>query len=415
MKRREFIQGSSMALATSSLSSQSLLSASANPDRTWTNEEIRSQFKRTHKEIYLNAAGMMPLSQFSQQGLTNYSNFQALGYEHGGGKYVTKMQQEIRPLFANLINADESEIGLIQCTKAGEQIALAAVDNIKPGGNIVTNDLHFNGSLHNLIGLKQQGRDVRIVKARDWQIQLEDMEAAIDDNTALVCITLVSNVNGHIEQISEITKVAHQKGALVYADIIQAAGIVPIDVEKMGIDIAACSCYKWLYGVHGTAFLYVKKEHQGTTIKDRIFPGHARHQYQPWEEKETEETPDISFKARQDASRYQPGHISYLGFCAAYEGLKFITTIGVETALAHSVKLNQLLVSELDRKKFKCISPHLTRSPVVTFKTSASIDVKQRLRNAGITAWFGQNRLRVSPGVYNNVEDIQKLVKVLNN
>lgn len=273
MKRREFIQGSSMALATSSLSSQSLLSASAHPAKTWSNEEIRSQFKRTPKEIYLNAAGMMPLSQFSQQGLNNYSNFQALGYEQGEGEYVTKMQREIRPLFANLINADESEIGLIQCTKAGEQIALAAVDDIKPNGNIVTNDLHFNGSLHNLIGLKQQGRDVRIVKAKNWQIPLEDMEAAIDDNTALVCITLVSNVNGHIEQIREISKMAHQKGALVYADIIQAAGIVPIDVKKMGIDIAACSCYKWLYGVHGTAFYTLKKNIRARLSKIKFFQG----------------------------------------------------------------------------------------------------------------------------------------------
>lgn len=415
MKRRSFIQGIGGTLATAGLTTQSALSTPQASKANWSAENLRSQFSRTTEEIYLNAAGMMPLSRFSEQGINNYLQFQKFGYKQGNGQYVSQMQREIRPLFANLINAQESEVGLVHCTKAGEQIALRAVDDIKPNGNIVSNDLHFNGSLHNLIGLRQQGRDVRIVKAKNWQIQLEDMQNAIDDSTALVCITLVSNINGHIEQIAEISKHAHQNGALVYADIIQAAGIVPVDVEKMGIDIAACSCYKWLYGVHGTAFLYLKQKHQGQTIKDRIFPGHSTHNYFPWVDKTKESAQEISFHASQDASRYQPGHISYLGYCAAYEGLKFINQIGIEKILAHNVKLNRLLVSQLDPNKFECITPNINLSPVVTFKTSSELKIKQRLKKAGIVASFGQNRLRISPGLYNNNADILALTKALNN
>ncbi len=220
MKRRDFITKVSTSIAaTSVLAVQPAVSQEAptvpvNLTIPSNFADIRKLFPRMNKENYLNAAGGMPLSRFSEKGIQRYSEFQSLGWKHGGGSYVSQMQKEIRVLFADLIGAKEEEIGYIYNTKAGEQIVLDAVDDIKKNGNIVTNDLHFNGSLHNLAGLKKAGRDVRIVKAKDWKIDLEDMRKAIDGNTAIVCLALVSNVNGHIEHIKEITKIAqdtHQR------------------------------------------------------------------------------------------------------------------------------------------------------------------------------------------------------------
>jgi hypothetical protein len=64
----------------------------------------------------------------------------------------------------------------------------------------VTNDLHYAGSIHSYMGRRKHGMDVRIVKARDWVIDLKDLEAAIGNKTLLVAITLLSNVNGHIRK-----------------------------------------------------------------------------------------------------------------------------------------------------------------------------------------------------------------------
>ncbi|MCH8873294.1 aminotransferase class V-fold PLP-dependent enzyme, partial [candidate division KSB1 bacterium] len=169
--------------------------------------------------------------------MRRYIEFQRLGNKNGRLEYVREVQAQIRTLFADLIGAETSEIGLVHCTKAGEQIVLDALPGIEQGENIVTNDLHFSGSLHNLIGLQKAGRDVRIVRARDWQVSLEDMQAAIDDRTALVTVSLVSNINGHIEDLSALSEVAYAHGALVFADIIQAVGIVPMNVQQLGIDV----------------------------------------------------------------------------------------------------------------------------------------------------------------------------------
>ena len=381
---------------------------------TTQNEEIRDAFPRLKEETYLNAAGMMPLGTFSLEGLHQYLAFQQLGPADGRGTYVRDMQSQIRSLFAALIGAEESEVGLVHCTKAGEQIVLDALEELRQGKNIVTNDLHFTGSLHNLIGLQQAGRDVRIVRARDWAVPFEAMEAAIDDRTALVAVSLVSNINGHVEDIEALSRLAHAHGALVYADIIQAAGIVPLDVKQMGIDVAACSCYKWLYGVHGTGFLFVRQALQGTRLPDHLFPGRAHHNYAPWVEHVDAAHGDFIYEARHDARRYQPGHVSYLGYCAAYEGLKFLQEVGVENALAHSMRLNHRLKAQLDPDRYRCISPDVDRSPIITFITKDPDAVRQRLMEAKVVVSLGGNRMRVSPALYNNEADIDLLTEVLN-
>ena len=165
MKRRDFfVSALGGTLSAVAFSNQDRPTATAKDD------EIRAAFPRLKEETYLNAAGMMPLSTFCQEGLQRYMAFQQLGPAEERGAYVRAMQSQIRSLFATLIGAEEAEVGLVHCTKAGEQIVLDALDELRQGKNIVTNDLHFNGSLHNLVGLRKAGVDVRIVRSTPFLI-----------------------------------------------------------------------------------------------------------------------------------------------------------------------------------------------------------------------------------------------------
>ncbi|MEJ0057504.1 MAG: aminotransferase class V-fold PLP-dependent enzyme [Bacteroidota bacterium] len=96
--------------------------------------------------------------------------------------------------------------------------------------------------------LAKQGLDVHVVRDRDNKINLKDLDAAITPGTTLVALSLVSTVNGFQHDLKAICDIAHSRGALVYADIIQAAGAVPIDVRATGVDFCACASYKWLMG-----------------------------------------------------------------------------------------------------------------------------------------------------------------------
>lgn len=83
------------------------------------------------------------------------------------------MLDETRAGLARLIGAQAREIAFVECTKQGEQIVLDGLPALRDGGNVVTDDLHFAGSLHNLVGLRRTGVDVRIVRSKNWRTDVD--------------------------------------------------------------------------------------------------------------------------------------------------------------------------------------------------------------------------------------------------
>ena len=173
-------------------SGASLAAAAKVPDFA----SIRNEFPRATNQVYLDAAAHMPLPKYTAEGIRRYLDFHMYGPGEGRGEYAAEAQRQVRPLFAKLLNAKPSEIGLVLCTKAGEAAVVNGLRIQESGGNLVTNDLHYAGSIHDYIGRRKAGMDVRIVKHRDWQIDMRDMERVVDNKTKLISITLVSNVNG---------------------------------------------------------------------------------------------------------------------------------------------------------------------------------------------------------------------------
>jgi selenocysteine lyase/cysteine desulfurase len=374
---------------------------------------LRESFPRALQETYLDTAAHCPLSRHTAEGVRRYLDFHMYGPGEGRGEYVEGAMKQVRAMFARLIHAAPSEIALVQCTKAGENIVVNGLDIQASGGNVVTNDLHYAGSIHSYIGRKKHGMDVRIVKARDWRIRLEDMDAAIDRKTRLVAITLVSNVNGHIEDARAISEIAHARGAYVYADIIQAAGIVPIDVKALGIDFAACSCYKWLQGMRGAGFLYVRQELQGTVLRDLLYPGYVYFNYPPWVDRPDPAKEEFPYREPKDATRYEPGNLNYAGYVGQYETFRMMEAIGVERMFEHTLKLVDRLRKELPEVSYRPITPPEQKTPIATFIPRDMEETRRRLERARIQVTLIGNRMRVSPAPYNNERDIDRLLEAL--
>ncbi len=376
--------------------------------------EHREKFPRLRSEVFLNAAGGTPQGDFAAEALSRYQEFWQLGPGQGRGEWFGETMTRVRSKFAGLIGAAPEEIALVHCTKAGEQVVIDGLPRLRRGGNLVTNDLHFSGSLHNFEGLRRGGVDVRVVRAADWRVDPEEMIAAMDANTALVAVSLVSNINGHLEDVRRLADAVHRRGGYLYADIIQAAGVVPFSVTDLGIDAAACSGYKWLYGPHGSGFLYVRRDLQGEAIEDRLFPGHARFNYRPWVDLPDERQGPWGYQPPADAGRYQPGHVSYLGYAALEAGLSFIEETGVDQTRQHAVQLNMRLLDSVNLNRFEPISPHAQEVPILTFRVADPDSLRSRLMAAQVVVSLAGDRLRISPAVYNNEDDIDALVEVMN-
>ncbi len=377
-------------------------------------ESTRKEFPRATEQVYLDAAANMPLPKYTAEGMRRYIDFHMYGSGEGRGQYANEAVRQVKPLFAKLINTKPSEIGLIMCTKAGEAAVVNGLRIQESGGNLVTNDLHYAGSVHDYIGRRKAGLDVRIVKHRDWHIDLRDMEKVVDKKTKLVSITLVSNVNGWVEDAKAISDLVHSHGGYLYADIIQAAGSVPVDVKALGIDFAACSNYKWLQGARGAGFLYVREDLQGSVVKDLSFPGYVHFNYSPWVTTQEAGADDFPYIAPRNASRYEPGNVSFVAYAGQYEALKRILALGVDTIYAYTKPMCDRLKKELPALGYKLITPLDASSSIVVVQAKSLKAAQEKLRKANIqVTTVGENRIRISPALYNNMEDINRLLSAL--
>jgi len=377
-------------------------------------QAVRKEFPRGLSQIYLDAAANMPLPKYTAEGMRRYMDFHMYGPAEGRGQYANEAVRQARLLFAKLINAKPSEIGFVASTKAGEAAIVNGLRIQESGGNLVTNDLHYAGSVHDYIGRRRAGMDVRIVKHRDWRIESGEMAKVVDNKTRLISITLVSNVNGWVEDAKALSDLAHAHGAYLYADIIQAAGSVPVDVKALGIDFAACSNYKWLQGARGAGFLYVREDLQGSAVRDLSFPGYVRFNYSPWVTTADSAADDFPFIAPRNAGRYEPGNVSYIAYAGQYEALKRILSLGMNNIYSYTKPMCDRLKKELPTLGFRMITPPDARSSIVTVQAKNLKTSLAKLQKANIqVTTAGENRIRISPALYNEMDDINRLLSAL--
>jgi selenocysteine lyase/cysteine desulfurase len=296
------------------------------------------------------------------------------------------------------------------------------------GANVVTNDLHYSESLSNyLTRQKQMGLDVRIIKNRDWDIDLRDMERAVDRNTRLIAVSMVSSVNGHLEDVKKLSELAHAHGAYLYADIIQGCGAIPIDVKAMGIDMASCAMYKWLMGEHGFGFLYAREDLVGPVLRGTLLEGHPDYNYRPWVKEPKAGEPDFSNHSSLGVRSLECGTPSVITYAAQYESFQYIERLGIPNIRAHVRPLVNRLRKELPPLGYTCITPPGTETPIITFISHDIESTKTKIReanrtgrarisitgpNSALTVGRFGNHVRFSVSVYNDDHDVDKILEV---
>lgn len=131
---------------------------------------------------------------------------------------------------------------------------------LNPGDHVITTAMEHNSVLRPLYELEVQGVELAILPAdRQGRVAYEDFEAAIRDNTRAIVCTHGSNLTGNLLDIGKIGAIAKAHGLLFVVDASQTAGVFPIDVQKMDIDILCFTGHKGLLGPQGTGGLYVRE------------------------------------------------------------------------------------------------------------------------------------------------------------
>jgi selenocysteine lyase/cysteine desulfurase len=320
-----------------------------------------------------------------------------------------------KALFAALINAKPTEISYVPNTSTGENLVVTGLGIKRFDGNVVTDALHFEGALVHLQELKNQGLDLRIVPAKDCRIDMRDMEKVVDRKTKLIEVSLVAMYNGFQHDLKAVCDLAHAHGAYVYADIIQAAGAIPIDVKASGVDFCACSCFKWLMGDFGLGFLYAREELLGKVIQRSQWGYHSTADmtghFPPLDPQA--DTP-VSWTLRNDSTGFfEVGSMPHASADAVAASIEYIRGLGVENIHNYRQPMLRKLEKEMPRLGFVPATPPGNTAPLITFAMKNGEAVAKKLRAAKINARVSRYWMRLSPSVYNDEGDIDRLLNAL--
>ncbi|MFS1510952.1 aminotransferase class V-fold PLP-dependent enzyme [Chengkuizengella sp. SCS-71B] len=232
------------------------------------------------------------------------------------------------------------------CLNTTEALNMAIKGLLNENEHVICTSVEHNSVRRPLEYLKKKlNLEITYLKTNALgQIELKDVENSIQSNTKLMICNHSSNLLGSILPIEQINNIARKKGVITLVDAAQTAGLIPIDVEKMGIDILAFPGHKGLLGPQGTGGIYI---HSSIEIEPLIHGGTGS-------QSEKIEQPTV----RPD--RYESGTQNTPGIAGLKEGVSFVLNESVEKIHAKEWNLTQRLMEGfLKIPKVKILGPRL--------------------------------------------------------
>jgi cysteine desulfurase len=183
--------------------------------------------------------------------------------------------ENARAQIARLINATPKEIVFTSGATESNNLALKGAAEMyrEKGNHIITQVTEHKAVLDTCKRLEKYGYEVTYLPvAKDGRIDLDDLKRAITNKTILISIMYANNEIGVIQPIQEIGKIAKEKGILFHSDGVQAAGKVPVDVQRDNLDMISLTAHK-LYGPKGCGALYVRRRNPRVQLSAQIDGG----------------------------------------------------------------------------------------------------------------------------------------------
>src|SRR6185503_1388762 len=212
-------------------------------------------------------SSLIPLNNCSQSpqcAVTRAAAERYLASWNGAGMDWDAWMEEVRRAkaeFARLINASPDDVAIFGSVSEATSAVASAIDFNGPRKNVVVTEAEFPTIGHVWLAQERRGATVKWVPVSDeGVIELSAYDSVLDENTAVVSACHGYYLNGALQNLGAIAERAHANGALLYVDAYQSLGTVPVDVKAANVDFLASGNLKFLMGVPGVAFLYVRRD-----------------------------------------------------------------------------------------------------------------------------------------------------------
>lgn len=326
---------------------------------------------------------------------------------------------ECREEIAEFFNIPDSK-NVIFTSNATEALNIAIKGILQPNDEVITTLLEHNSVLRPLKKLEEKiGIKINFIKCDEKGVfTLNEVLPLFNQKTKLIILTHSSNVIGNLTPVEEVFLESKKRGVLTLLDAAQTAGLIPIDVQKMNIDLLACPGHKSLFGPQGTGFLYVREGIELETLKEGGTGTESSSLLQP------KELPE----------RFETGTLNMPGIAGLLAGIRFIKKTGIENIRAHELRLMKKLIDGL--KNIKNVILYGIQIPEKMASTLSfnllnldcsevgfildevyDIYVRVGLHCAPLAhktiGTYPQGTVRISPGFFNTEGEINELLKAI--
>lgn len=368
--------------------------------------ECRTEFPILDRYAFLDNAGVAPVPTRSLQASSDFArHYAGEGITHPWDAMETTLQ-DVREAYASLVGASVDEV--IPVATSSESInAVAHAIDLRPGDNVITNDLEYPSNFYPWINLQSRGIEVRIARTTGGRLTTDDIAPLVDGYTRVITVSHVAYLTGYRCDLESIAGLARHHEILTVVDATQSVGAVRLDVASAGVDVVAVSGLKWLLSPIGTGMLYVRAD-----VLDRLVPAYAS--WMSMEDHQAKGLTKVAFAP--DARRFMvSGNFDLAAYTGMTESLRWLQELGTRAIEERVLALTGRIIEG-------CLDAGLTthtpsdparRAGIVTIRIPEPQRALERMAAAGVHAVARLDGVRLSPHFFNTESEIDAALEAL--
>lgn len=321
------------------------------------------------------------------------------------------LPERVRSHLAAIVGCNENEIALTSGATQGIGV-LASGLQLGPGDEVLVAADNFPANLFTWLHMRRNDVQVRVLKNGDGPLRVEDVAGAFTPRTKVLALDWVNYSTGRRIDLAAMGELARARGALFVVDGTQGVGALELNVHDLPVDVLAVAAYKWLLGPYGSGFVYVREEvlnNLDLKVVNWMSVDGAE---------DFDALPAEDFKLANAARIFDvPETANFLNLSGMEASLEFVRGVGARAVTGHCMDLLDHAAEGLQKRGFILTNDDRRQlpSPLLCFRCQtheATAKLYEKLKAHHVEVSLRHHRIRVSPYLYNNKDDIDRLLAI---
>lgn len=367
---------------------------------------LRDCFPITATDFYLNHAAVSPTSTRVRDVVSAHvADLTNHGMRHIG-QWV-QAEQHARAQAAQLVGAIPSEITFVHSTSHGLSLLAEGLPWREGDEVALCTEEEFPANIYPWMHLADRGVRIKNVPSREGEIVVEEVAKIIGYKTRVFSVSAVAFASGAKADLPALGALCKERGVIFCVDGIQQVGAFPLDVETAQIDFLSADSHKWMLGLPGIGFAYVRG-----SLQTQLRPATVG-----WKSvKRPLDFDHIHFELREDAAKFEEGTPSFLNILGLSSALGLLLEVGVPVIATH---ISDWLAEAATALTHRGLDPRPypnQRAGILTFQRPGSGQAEEfvnRALAARVHVSARRGRVRISPHFYSGESEMSALLDLL--